>query len=84
MVSIGLTLVMLSLNALATLVPLLGGVVVIGSGIHLLFSRGQSKVVVYYVYIADSSLDCLLLGFVLLFASLSSIIKCITFANVEC
>jgi len=51
-------LVMLSLNALATLVPLLGGDVVIGSGRHQLFSRGQPKVIVYYVYIADSSLDC--------------------------
>ena len=38
-------LVMLSLNALATLVPLLGGDVVIGNERHQLFSRGQPKVI---------------------------------------
>ena len=37
-------LVALSLNALATLVPLLGGDVVIGSERHQLFGRGQPKV----------------------------------------
>jgi hypothetical protein len=38
-------LVVLSLNALATLVPLVGGDMVIGSDRHQLFSRGQPKVV---------------------------------------
>ena len=37
-------LVVLSLNALATLVPVLGGDLVIGEGRQQLFSRGQPKV----------------------------------------
>jgi len=37
-------LVVLSLNALATLVPVLGGDVVIGDGRQQLFSRGRPKV----------------------------------------
>jgi len=37
-------LVVLSLNALATLVPVLGGDIVIGEGRQQLFSRGQPKV----------------------------------------
>jgi len=37
-------LVVLSLNALAALVPVLGGDIVIGEGRRQLFSRGQPKV----------------------------------------
>jgi len=37
-------LVVLSLNALATLVPVLGGDLVIGEGREQLFSRGRPKV----------------------------------------
>lgn len=37
-------LVVLSLNALATLVPVLGGDLVMGEGRQQLFSRGQPKV----------------------------------------
>lgn len=37
-------LVVLSLNALATLVPILGGDLVMGEGRQQMFSRGQPKV----------------------------------------